>query len=164
LAVTSLRAGERNQSPLGSIVLDRPPEPQHPLRATLGDELDVLGFTLRDEQGRRLEALVPNQPAQLTLYFRARARLRGTWQVFVHLDGLQRRFNADHEPFGGKYPARFWQPGDILADTTELRLEPHFSPGSYRLYFGLFTGERRLTVSEDGKQDDRVSGGVVQVR
>ncbi|RYZ03863.1 MAG: hypothetical protein EOO73_25920 [Myxococcales bacterium] len=164
LASSRLLAGERNQNPLSRIVLDRAPAIQRTLPAQLGDELELLGFSLSDEQGRLTQALVPNRTARLTLYFRVIAPLRGSWQIFVHLDGLQRRFNADHQPFEGKYAARWWQPGDVLADTTELKLEPHFSPGDYRLYFGFFDGERRLKVRQGPAEDDRVVAGTLQVR
>jgi hypothetical protein len=164
LASSSLRPGERNETPLGHIVLERPPQPQRLLHAQLGEELQLLGFSLHDAQGRFTEALTPNQTARLTLYFRVRAPLSGRWQVFVHLDGLQRRYNADHEPFEGKYPARWWREGDLLADTTDIRLEPNFSPGEYRLYFGLYAGERRLSVREGPAQDDRIVAGTLQVR
>ena len=86
------------------------------------------------------------------------------WQTFIHLDGLQRRFNADHEPLDGKYPLRLWRPNDVLADTTEVQLEPNFSPGSYRVYFGLFSGDRRLSVTSGPENDDRIVGGTLQVR
>jgi hypothetical protein len=164
LASSELRPGERNDTPLSRIVLDEPPHPQKPVSALLGEELELLGFSLRDPQGRLTETLTPNVPARLTLYFRVRAPLKGRWQVFVHVDGLQRRFNADHEPLHGQYPARWWRAGDVLADTTEIRLEPHFSPGDYRLYFGLFSGERRLPVRQGREEDDRVVAGTLQVR
>jgi hypothetical protein len=164
LAASGLREGERNDSPLGRIVLDRPPQMQRALSARLGDELELLGFSLRDSDGRLTEALTPNEPFRLSLYFRVLAPLRGSWKVFVHLDGLQRRFNADHPPFEGKYPARWWHSGDVLADSTEIRLEPHFSPGPYRLYFGLFDGDRRLVVREGRAEDDRIVAGTLQVR
>lgn len=164
LAVSALRPGEKNENPLGRLVLDRAPQVQKPLAALLGDELELLGWSLRAEDGTLATALVPNQDFRLTLYLRVRASLSGPWQVFVHLDGLQRRFNADHVPLDGKYPARWWRPGDVLADTTEIRLEPHFAPGPYRLYFGLFSGDRRLEVREGPSEDNRVVAGTLQVR
>jgi len=90
--------------------------------------------------------------------------LTGSWQTFVHLDGLQRRFNADHEPLGGKYPLRLWRQGDVIVDATELLLEPNFSPGPYRVYFGLFSGDRRLPVAEARPDEDRIEAGTLQVR
>lgn len=164
LAVSELRAGETNENPLASLVLDQPPTPQNPLRATLGDELEALGFSLRGPDGKLATVLVTGQRYRLTTFWRVRAPLRGSWQIFVHLDGLQRRFNADHEPLGGKYPGRLWRRGDLLADTTDVALEPNFAPGSHRLYFGFFSGDRRLPVREGPADDDRVVAGTLQVR
>jgi hypothetical protein len=82
----------------------------------------------------------------------------------VHIDGLQRRFNADHDPLDGKYPMRLWRSGDVIVDTTDVRLEPNFSPGPYRVYFGFFSGDRRLEVTEGAQSDDRIVAGTLQVR
>jgi hypothetical protein len=155
--------GERDQSPLAGLVLDQPPRPQHPLRAVLGKKLEVLGFSIYGEDGQPRARLSPATPYRFVIYYRVLAPLSGRWQTFVHLDGLQRRFNADHAPLAGKYPLAYWQPGDILVDSTELLLEPNFSPGQYQLYFGLFIGDRRLEVSEGPAVDDRVVAGTLEI-
>jgi Dolichyl-phosphate-mannose-protein mannosyltransferase len=164
LASNRRRPGEPDESPLKGLIHDQPPPLQHPLHAVLGQELEVLGWSLTSPAGKPIASLTPSQTARLTIYYRVRAPIGGAWQSFVHLDGLQRRFNADHELLDGKYPLELWRPGDVLADTTELNLEPHFSPGSYRLYFGLFAGDRRLPVTEGAASDDRIEAGTLQVR
>jgi hypothetical protein len=165
LASNQRRPGELDHSPLGALVLDAPPSIQHPLHAVLGDELELLGWTLRSETGELEPSVTAARSYQLVVYWRVLAPLReNAWQAFIHIDGLQRRFNADHEPLGGKYPLRLWRPRDVLLDVTELRLEPNFSPGSYRLYFGLFSGDRRLPVTEGPSSEDRVLAGPLQVR
>lgn len=165
LASNQQRGGERDDSPLATSVLAAAPAIEHPLHAVLDHKLEVLGWSLRSGASGRVESqLVPGEPYRFTIYYRVLARLGGSWQTFVHLDGLQRRFNADHEPLDGKYPLRLWRPGDVIADATEIRLEPNFSPGPYRLYFGLFTGEQRLPVSEGPSAEDRIQGGTLQVR
>jgi hypothetical protein len=90
-------------------------------------------------------------------------QLSGDWQAFVHLDGLQQRFNADHELLEGKYPLGLWREGDVMADAIDLVLEPTFAPGRYSVYFGLFSGERRLDVSEGPQADDRIAAGTIEV-
>jgi hypothetical protein len=52
----------------------------------------------------------------------------------------------------------------MLADAAEVVLEPNFSPGRYRLYFGLFATSRRLPVTSGPADDDRIVAGVLQVR
>lgn len=163
LASNQLRAGERDESPLRSYVLDQPPRVQHALRAVLERRLELIGWSLVDSAGRHVTRVSPAAPYRLIIYWRVLAPLRGDWQTFVHLDGLQRRFNADHVPLGEHYPISAWRSGDILVDSTELVLEPNFTPGVYRLYFGLFNAERRLGVTEGPAADDRIVAGAVQV-
>jgi hypothetical protein len=59
---------------------------------------------------------------------------------------------------------RLWRPGDVIVDGTEVLLEPNFSPGPYRVYFGLFSGDRRLPVTEGPQSEDRIVAGTLQVR
>jgi len=57
-----------------------------------------------------------------------------------------------------------WQPGDIVTDLYEFRLEPNFTPGSYSLYYGFFVGDRRMTVKEGLHHENRIEGGAFPVR
>jgi hypothetical protein len=165
LGVSSLRPPELSENPLDALVLDAPPAIQHPLAAVLDEQLEVLGWTLRAASGELETSVTPARGSLLSVYYRVLAPLsEDDWQAFVHIDGFQRRFNADHAPVAGKYPLRLWRPGDVIADTIEVKLEPNFSPGPYRLYFGLFSGDRRLKVSQGSESDDRVEAGLLQVR
>jgi len=164
LGVSRLRAGERSQSPLDAIVLGEPPLVQHPLQVQLGEELEALGWAVQTPEGAPVDFVVPERPFRFVIYWRVLAPITATWQAFVHIDGLQRRFNADHDLLDGRYPLRYWQADDVLVDATELRLEPNFSPGRYRVYFGLFAGERRFPVTKGPAEDDRIEAGTLQVR
>jgi hypothetical protein len=164
LVSNQLGRGESDESPLAALVLDRPPPLQHPLHAVLGDQLEVLGWNVQSPEGQPQTAVAPTTRYRFIIYYRVLKPLTGAWQTFVHLDGLQRRFNADHEPLGGKYPLRLWRQNDVIADATDLLLEPNFSPGPYRVYFGMFSGDRRLSVSEGPGSEDRIEAGTLQVR
>ena len=164
LASNRFAPGERGQSPLSAVVLDAPPSPQHPVRAVLGDQLELLGWSVNATDGSALSSVVPGTVFRFSIYLRVRAPLSGHWKTFVHIDGLQRRFNADHDPLDGKYPPRLWRQNDVIVDTTEVTLEPNFSPGQYRVYFGLFAGDRRLPVTEGPATEDRIVAGTLQVR
>ena len=54
--------------------------------------------------------------------------------------------------------------GDVVTDRLQLKLEPNFTPGKYTLYFGFFLGERRMQVKSGAQDDNRVNGGVIEVR
>lgn len=164
LASSRLEPGERDESPLAPSVLSAPPPIEHPLHAVLDHKLEVLGWRVLSPSGAPQSSVTPGERYRFVIYFRVLAPLRGSWQTFVHLDGLQRRFNADHEPLQGKYPPHLWAPGDVLADAADLELEPNFSPGPYRVYLGMFTGEQRLSVSEGPAAEDRIEAGTLQVR
>jgi hypothetical protein len=164
LASSRLAPGERDESPLASSVLSEPPRIEHPLHAVLDRKLEVLGWRVLSPAGAPAPSVTPGERYRFVIYFRVLAPLRGSWQTFVHLDGLQRRFNADHEPLQGKYPPHLWAPGDVIADAADLELEPNFSPGPYRVYLGMFTGEQRLSVSEGPAAEDRIEAGTLQVR
>jgi hypothetical protein len=163
LASNRTLPGERDQSPLAGLVLSEPPVAQHPLRAVLGKKLEVLGYSILGADGNPRPRITPATPYRFVIYYRVLAPLSGKWKTFVHIDGLQRRFNADHVPLEGRYPLAYWGEGDIIVDSTELLLEPNFSPGRYQLYFGLYQGERRLEVSEGPSADDRVVAGRLEI-
>jgi 4-amino-4-deoxy-L-arabinose transferase-like glycosyltransferase len=164
LATNRLARHEQDQNPLSRLVLDRAPPPQNPVRAVLGErKLEVLGWSVTTARGELVTRLKPATRYRFIIYWRVLGAIDGDWQAFLHIDGLQRRFNADHEPLEGKYPLSLWREGDVMADSTDVVLEPTFGPGRYSVYFGLFSGERRLQVSEGPKADDRIVAGTIEI-
>jgi len=164
LASNRRAPSERDENPLAGSVLDAVPTIQHPLHAVLGEKLEVLGWSVRSPTGGLESSIAPARTYRFSIYFRVLAPLNGPWQTFVHLDGLQRRFNADHDLLDGRYPLRLWRQGDVIVDTTDVRLEPNFSPGGYHVHFGLFSGDRRLPVTDGPQIEDRIVAGTLQVR
>jgi hypothetical protein len=164
LASDRLLPGEVNQNPLERYLLPVEPKPAHPLDANLGDQLDVLGWDLFDADGRPTGGIVPGETVELVIYYRVVARITTNWETFVHIEGFQRRFNADHPTLGGRYPFSLWRIGDIVADRHAFALEPNFTAGQYRLLFGLYSGTRRLALQRGNGTDDRIDAGEVAVR
>jgi hypothetical protein len=164
LVSNQLRANEHNANPLESMVLAEPPRPQRLLDVNLGDKLDVLGWDVRTPQGAAVQAVEPGKDYVFNIYFKVVAPLSGSWETFIHIDGFQRRFNGDHATLGGKYPFNLWRTGDYIVDSHPINLEPNFTPGSYKVYFGLFSGARRLEVRRGRHDDNRVDGGSLVVR
>jgi len=169
LAASTLGDGERNENPLGAIVLASAPHPQRVLDVNLDDQLQVLGIDTFDEHGHLVDAVIPGRTYHLVTYYRVLGRVTTEWQAFLHIDGSGRRHNdGDHKPMNGKYPMSLWLPGDILADDHELKLEPNFSPGNYSIWFGLAVGDKcteRLRV-KSGTSDgcNRIQGGALRVQ
>jgi hypothetical protein len=164
LASDRLLPGEVNQNPLERYLPSVEPKPVHPLDANLGDQLDVFGWDLFDTDGRPVSGIVPGETVELVIYYRVVARITTTWETFVHIEGFQRRFNADHPTLGGRYPFSLWRVGDVIADRHSFALEPNFTPGQYRLRFGLYAGTRRLALRRGAGDDDRIDAGPLTVR
>jgi 4-amino-4-deoxy-L-arabinose transferase-like glycosyltransferase len=165
LASSALAEGEKNESPLASMVLSEPPHPQRPLGVNMEDKLEVIGFDLADERGRLVDGISPGRTYHMKTYYRVLAPVTSEWEAFIHIDGYHRRHNGDHKPMNGKYPMSLWLPGDVLMDDHEFKLEPNFTPGSYTIYFGLFVGDTRLKVkSGPSDGDNRINGGPLRVQ
>lgn len=165
LVSSALAPGQANQNPFARWLLADDPHPAHPLRANLEDTLEALGWGVYDEENRKpLASVTPGQPCVLRLYWRVLAPISSQWKSFVHIDGFGKRHNGDHDVLGGKYPMPLWQPGDIVVDLYEFRLEPNFTPGNYSLYYGYFIGDRRMSVKEGLHHENRIEGGPFAVK
>ncbi len=166
LVASSLDDSEKNQNPLGRIVLSAAPKPQKRLDANLEDKMEVIGYDIYDAiNNRYVEVLGPGKKYHMRTYFKVLQNMQQEWQMFIHIDGQHRRHNGDHAVCEGKYPMAYWLKDDIIMDDHEFTLEPNFSPGPYTLYFGFFIGESRLKVkSGPGDSENRVNGGTLRVQ
>ncbi len=165
LVASSLAPGEKNQNPLGKWILEEPPTIDKKLDVNMEDKLQVLGYELLDANGRRVPAVTPGKKYHLRTFFKVLQPMNTEWQMFIHIDGFQRRHNGDHPVCEGKYPMTLWRKDDVVADDYEFSLEPNFSAGQYKLYFGFFLGETRLKVTSgpsDGEH--RIDGGTIRVQ
>ncbi|HEX8793927.1 MAG TPA: glycosyltransferase family 39 protein [Polyangiaceae bacterium] len=165
LASSQLAPGQKNENPLGSIVLTSMPTPQRPLDVNMDDKLQVLGIDLLDDSGHKVDAIAPGKTYHLRTYYKVLAPVTSEWEAFIHIDGYHRRHNGDHKVMNGKYAMSLWLPGDLVMDDHEFKLEPNFTPGTYTIYFGLFVGDTRLKVkSGPNDGDNRVNGGPLRVQ
>jgi 4-amino-4-deoxy-L-arabinose transferase-like glycosyltransferase len=165
LAASSLEPGEKNVNPLGSILLQEPPQPQRRLDVNMEDKLEVIGFDLDDDRSKAVDVVSPGRSYHFKTYYRVLAPVTTEWEGFIHIDGYHRRHNGDHKPLEGKYPMSLWLPGDFVVDDHEFKLEPNFTPGTYTIYFGLFVGDTRLKVlSGPNDGDNRINGGPLRVQ
>lgn len=163
--VASAAAGETlGEDPFADILFDAPPPVAHALSARFLDHLEVLGWEIVDESNRPTDVVVPDRTYRARFVYRVLRRVPGSWQSFLHIDGNGKRYNADHPPLGGRYAMTLWQPGDIVRDEVDVKLEPNFTPGEYWVFFGFFQGEARLHVSDGPARDDRVIAGRITVR
>jgi 4-amino-4-deoxy-L-arabinose transferase-like glycosyltransferase len=151
-----------DQNYLANAILDRAPEVQHPVGANFDRRIELVGYDLDLPGGHTVG---PGQQFVVTWYWRVMAPVPGSYQIFLHVDGMGQRLNGDHEPVQGRYPVRLWDEGDIVVDRQELRVPANFPPGQYTFFIGFYAGESRLDVIS-GPQDevDRVRAGTLLVR
>ncbi len=157
--------GDRpNENPLRTTVLDEPPTPMYTADAMFEDQLEMLGWEVRDPKGEVVETVVPQRKYHMRFYYRVAKPISGNWKAFLHIDGFQRRYNGDHSVLDGKYALNLWQPNDVVVDDYIFELEPNFTPGDYNVYVGFFSGDTRFRVTRGNNQDNRVLAGALRVR
>lgn len=158
------RPGEPDESPFRGWILDRRPRPMHAVDANLEDKLHALGWDILAPDGRPVDSIRAGRSYWLVLYWEVLSPILPAWKTFVHIDGSQRRFNADHDTLQGKYPLHLLLPGDFFADRHEFTVDLTFAPGVYGLYYGMFRDSRRLKVASGRHHEDRIDGGAIRIR
>ena len=135
------------------------PEIEHPLEATVGDQVRFLGYDLSSPPYRRGETL------HLTLYWQAMTRMEKSYTVFVHLlnkDGIMGG-QWDSVPGGGLLPTTSWLEGEVIADEYQVPVKVSAPPGEYVIQIGMYEAStsERLEVKE--RLDDKVLLQKIQV-
>jgi uncharacterized membrane protein len=131
------------------------PQIQHPLEATLGDQVRFLGYDISPVPYKRGETL------HLTLYWQAMIRMAKSYTVFVHLlnEGGIMGGQWDSVPGGGLLPTTVWLEGEVIADEYEVPIKAEAPPGEYTIEIGMYLpsiGER-LEVRGEGGNVERNS-------
>ncbi len=143
------------------------PPISHPLTATLGDQVQLLGYDLS------AEPVAPGDTLTLTLYWRALTKIEEDYTVFVHLlapDGSMTG-QQDNYPVGGTYPTSLWLAGEVVTDVYEITVHADATPDAHRLEVGMYvaeTGARLPACGEQGRtiadsQDDAITIQIVTV-
>ncbi|MCP4360108.1 MAG: phospholipid carrier-dependent glycosyltransferase [Chloroflexi bacterium] len=131
-----------------------PPAVKNEMAVTLGNEIELIGYTLNPTP----------EPGQysLTLVWQAQQAPTTDYTVFVHLLQPDGRcdpcaWQQDVMPQAGQYPTSRWLAGEVIIDSYQITLPEDTPPGSYPLEIGLYNAEngRRLQVTTpDGVQSD----------
>lgn len=142
-----LLAGSRDFISLGQVTVRgrehvlTPPQPAVALEAELARVGRLTGFDLGSP------SVAPGQSLDLMLHWQAKETTGDRLAVFVHLVAADGSLvaQADGEPGGGAWPTSSWVPGEFLADTHTLTVQPGAAAGPATLVVGLYdplTGER----------------------
>jgi hypothetical protein len=118
-----------------------PPTIQHPLKATLGNQVQFLGYDLDTV------SIKPGQTMHLTLYWQALAEMDESYTVFTHLLDKEDRIwgQKDSVPVEGTLPTCCWVKDEIIADEYEIPIQPDAPLGQYVIEIGMYqleTGQR----------------------
>jgi len=164
LLVSNQLGDHANENWIAKMVLDDAAKPAWPMDIWFEDQLHGFGWEVSDAKGRLVDSVVPGRAYHLRLYYRVAKPIMGSWKAFVHIDGLQRRFNGDHAVLDGRYAMNLWQVGDVIVDDLPFQLEPNFMPGDYTVYFGFFSGDTRFRVASGQNHENRAVAGALRVR
>lgn len=145
-------------------LLDERPSPEHDINVEFGDEIELIGLDIDGD-------FVTGEEIELTWYWHASEDIDQDWQIFVHFDSNEEPFrqNLDHYPLGQMMDNAFrtyhWEEGHIIADTQRFVLSEDYPSGEAVFYVGLFRGEQRSPVSNDGDatDDNRAIGPTVTI-
>jgi mannosyltransferase len=133
-----------------------------PADARLGEDIDLLGYVVRDETGQAVDQVEvrPGEEVRLTLYWQAVARLDSDYVVFVHLldETGWLRGQQDNQPRAGTYPTRAWTPGEWVVDTYHIPVAADAPPGAYAIEVGMYRpgdGTRLEVSGADADPENR---------
>jgi len=151
------RMAEGAQGPVFS-----PPTIQHPLPATLGNQIQFLGYDLDPV------SIKPGQTLHLALYWQALAEMDESYTVFTHLLDKENRIwgQKDNVPVEGTLPTCCWTKDEIITDEYEILLQPDAPPGQYVIEIGMYqleTGQRLEVRDGPEREGNRILLSTVEV-
>jgi hypothetical protein len=139
------------------------PPISHPLTATLGGKVELLGYDLSAEtiarpwyNARRWSSGLPT--FTLTLYWRALTEMDESYTVFVHLlapDGSMTG-RRDSPPAEGTCPTNLWLAGEVVTDVHRVPVRLDAIPAAHWLEVGMYVAETGDWLPVAGVPDDAV--------
>lgn len=149
---------DQSEVPAGAAEALLPARPPiaNPIDADLGDSVRLLEVTAPTTAKR-------GEPITLTWTFEAKARIRGDWRMFVHIEGPGKFFfNGDHRPVR---PFEWWQAGQYIRYTTSVMVPRTAPTGTFTVWAGMFDPKRRAhaTTTKVAIKEDAVAATKVEV-
>jgi hypothetical protein len=83
----------------------------------------------------------PGDTLTLHLYWLVQRTPADNYKVFLHLaklDDSDKVAQGDSEPILGYSPTTRWEPGEVVIDEYQMRLDKTVPPGTYQLLVGMY--------------------------
>ncbi len=137
-------------------IFEEAPAVEYEVDAQFGEAVRLLGYDLSDTSVHAGESFT------ITYYFESLEPLDKGWKLFVHGDGSGGVKVFKHTPVSGLYPVHKWQPGQIIADTHDIKVPGGQAPGEFEVYVGIWhpkKGRKAVSgrIKTDGKDRARVT-------
>ncbi|MBI2865367.1 MAG: hypothetical protein HYX94_12505, partial [Chloroflexi bacterium] len=142
---------------------------QQQVDANFGDQISLLGFSLSGDRAGQAYEGRPGEVLQLTLFWRALAKMDQRYTVFTHLLDSHEHIwgQRDAEPGSGAKPTTGWTPGAVISDNYGIPILFGTPPGDYYVEAGVYlpaTGQRLPVQAPAGTAvGDRVLFGPLRV-
>jgi hypothetical protein len=166
LVSNKLLAGEVDQNPLARAIRRTPPgNIQTKLSINFDDQIELIGVDMPQRVGR-------GDRFEMTLFYRIIKPVSRPWKIFVHLNApnAPANINGDHAPIRGRCSVTYFQAGDYIIDTFEVKAgDMTFPLATYRVFTGFFVGgggnyTNMKALSGNPDENNRVPIGAIQVR
>jgi hypothetical protein len=151
-----------------------PEQPETLIKATLGDAIELMGYTLQISAPKLMTvtsnssnfALTPPLSAlNLTLFWRPMSAVTADYTVFLHLRNHAGATVAQQDSLSlaGAYPTSRWRPGETVIDPLSLSLPADLPPGQYTLWAGMYQVDTlaRLPVANDTSGENAILLGKI---
>jgi hypothetical protein len=136
--------------------------PSHPLEATWGSSVKLLGYDLDADSYR------PGDTIHLTLYYQALEEMERNYTAFTQILGAYNPATggplwgqSDSEPCQRAYPTSAWTRGEIVRDQFAIPLAADAPAGEYQLQAGLYLLETMTRLPATSVGGERLPGDAV---
>jgi hypothetical protein len=130
---------------------------EHPLEAHLGEQIEFLGYDLRNA------SVAAGGKIDLVLYWRASREMGRSYTVFIHIldhkGGIWAQ--GDSLPCKGARLTSGWIQGEVIVDRHEISLGEYMPPGRYRLIWGMYDASTGMRLPVFDPADEPI-GDVIE--
>ena len=126
-----------------------------PVQAVFGDDPIIRLLAYSIDRPMVAQDETAENTVDVTLYWQATGRISHPYTVFVHMLDPSGQLVAQHDgmPQQDVWPTICWRPGEIVADTHQLKVPAGMNMDSTNLYTGLY----RLDLLTQGDPNVRLS-------